>query len=118
MVHLRGGFILTTIAVLAALSGAARAEVKVTVERNQGEAANADFHFQTVPALSDTDAGQDATLEVVDGRADWGSDPRQLIDGIGPSDANDYGRTFHFGQTGARGRLRMDFGVARVVSAV
>ena len=86
----------------------ARAEVRIITERNVREAENAEFRFKTVPPLSDTDAAQDGTIEVLEGKADWGCEPKQLIDGAGPSAQDVPGRSFCFGQGTNGGRIRLD----------
>src|SRR6266568_4072332 len=96
----------------------ARAEVKVVVERNQREAATAEFRFANVPSISDTDAGQDATVEIIDGKADWGCDPRQLTDGGGPGHGDDTWRSFRFGQNTNAGRIRLDLGAVKPIAQV
>ena len=87
-------------------------------ERNQGETENVDFHFKEIPPLSDTDPAQDAAIEVIDGKPDSGSDPRQLIDGITQSGPYDAARAFRFGQGTSGGRIRMDFGAVRPISQI
>jgi hypothetical protein len=99
----------------------ARAEAKVTVERNKpagGKDSFSEFHFQNVPPLSDSDAGQDAAIEVIDGKADWGCDPKLLIDGGGPGNADDAWRCFRFGQNTNAGRVRMDLGAVKPITQV
>jgi hypothetical protein len=98
-----------------------RAEAKVTIERNQpagGKDSFSEFQFPTVPPLSDSDAGQDAAIEVIDGKADWGCDPKQLIDGAGPGNAEDAWRCFRFGQNTNAGRIRMDLGSVKPITQV
>ena len=104
--------------ILLLLTATAHAEVKVLVERNTKDAENADFTFKTIPALSDTDAGQDATIEILDGKAEWGRDARQLIDGVGPTVADEMSRSFFFGQDTNGGRIRMDFGRIKPISRI
>ena len=92
--------------------------VKVAVERNVREEQNAEFRFKTVPALSDTDAAQDAAIEVIDGKPDTGCEARQLVDGTGPTVADEAGRTFNFGQNTNAGRIRIDLGVTKPISQI
>ncbi len=100
------------------LAATARAEIKVVVERNVKEAMNAEFTFPTISPLSDADAGQDATIEILDGKPGWGSDAKQLIDGVGPTTANEMLRMFCFGQNTDTGRIRMDLGAVKPVSRI
>jgi hypothetical protein len=100
------------------IAAASHAEVRVLVERNVRDMENPDFKFKTIPPISDTDAGQDATIEVVDGKPDWGCDPRQLIDGIGPGKADEMSRSFFFGKNTNGGRIHMDLAAIKPIAAV
>src|SRR5689334_15236461 len=106
------------IVILLLICPMASAEIKVTFERNQKGAATGEFRFANVPGLSDTDAGQEATIEVIDGKPDWGCDPKQLIDGGGPANPDDAWRSFRFGQNTNSGRIRIDLGSAKAIALV
>src|SRR5206468_2569508 len=106
----------TTIFAMLLIPFLARAEVRVVVDRNQKDAATAEFRFQTVPPLSDADAGQDAAIEVIDGKPDWGCDPTLLIDGGGPGNPDDSWRSFRFGQNTTAGRVRLDLGTVKPIA--
>jgi hypothetical protein len=104
--------------ILLLLAPVASAKIRVTVERNQKDAATGEFRFQKVPGLSDADAGQEAAIEVIDGKPDWGCDPKQLIDGGGPANPDDAWRSFRFGQNTNSGRIRIDLGSAKAIAQV
>lgn len=100
------------------LAASGRAEIKILVERNTKETQNADFSFKTIPALSDTDAGQDATIEILDGKPEWNGDAKQLIDGVGPTTSDEMARSFFFGQGTNSGRIRMDLGAIKPIARI
>jgi len=90
---------------------AARAEVKVVIERNRDADATAGFKFKNVPAPVRNDAASKATFTLVDGlRDDEGGNLKVLHDGKVPSEENQPGRNFFFDQGEDGGRLAIDLG--------
>lgn len=99
------------------LSGlAAQAEPTVTIDHNGTDAAEADFHFKTVPAPRRS-AAIGATVSVVDGEPDpAGASPGVLHNGEMPSDEDQPRANFYFGGTG--GRVLFDLGKVLPVKEV
>jgi hypothetical protein len=98
---------------------AARAEVRVAWERNQGDAAAGKFKFKSVPSPSRTDAAGRAKFAIVDGRRDFnGSGTRALHDGRLPADEDQPGANFFFAASTRGGRLLVDLGEPRKIRQV
>ena len=87
----------------------ARAEVKVTVDRNvEG---TPEFKFKNVPGPLKNDAAANGKFTIVDGQSDAnGSSLRALNDGRLPEEADDPGANFFFQAGTEGGRLRLDLG--------
>lgn len=87
----------------------ARAEVKVTFERNiEG---TAEFKFKNVPSPIKNDATAKAKFTVVDGASDSnGSSLRALNNGRLPQEEDDPEENFFFQQGSEGGRLKLDLG--------
>src|ERR1700756_4427169 len=63
------------------------AEIKVTIDHNEGDQAGAAFKFKNVPSPSKTDAGTKARFSLADGEADGnGGGLSQLNDGNLPGE--------------------------------
>ena len=88
-----------------------RAEVQVVWERVEPAAATANFQFQKIPAPSQSDAGTNARIQVVDGREDpLSGDLDVLHDGQLPADQDFPDGNYYFEAATAGGRLTMDLG--------
>ena len=99
--------------------GLARAGVRVVWERNQGDAATAEFKFKSVPSPSATDAANGAKLSILDGRPDVnGLGVAVLRDGRLPANLDDPGENFSFAAGTPGGRLMIDLGKATKVARV
>ena len=98
-------------AVLIASASLAVAEIKVVIERNNGDASAAAFQFQSVPRPSKNDAASRATFRVIDGERDAnGGDLAQLHDGRLPREADQPSENFFFRQGADGGRVQVDLG--------
>ena len=97
---------------LALLSGtAARAEVKVTTERNTGDDATSDFKFKKIPGPVKDDAASKAKFAIVDGNKDENAgDLSVMHDGKLPTEEDQPDRSFFFAQSEDGGRLSIDLG--------
>lgn len=94
-------------------------DAQVTVDRNEGAAANAGFKFRTVPSPLKNDAGAKATFSIVDGENDRnGSNIRRLNDGRLPEEDDSPTDNFFFNQGTAGGRIAADLGNAIEVKEV
>jgi len=97
-------------------TAAAPAAVETVVNHRTGREATAEFRFEKVPPPSRTDAANDATVEVLSGRADPnGAGPAVLKDGRGQAAPDEPGASFFFGAGTDGGRLRVDLGKAVTV---
>lgn len=95
----------------ALLAGTTTAQdVSVVVERNASLAASTDYKFATVPAISESDAGNLATAKLVRGSSDTnGGSVRTLFDGRGSENQDDPKNNFFLaGTDGAQ--LLIDLG--------
>jgi hypothetical protein len=82
------------------------ADAVITVERNDGDTATADYRFSTIPSPSKTDAASAAKVGVLVGQVDANSGrSRRLIDGVGASGKDDPTSNFFF-QAGRLSRPR------------
>ncbi len=87
------------------------AEIRVVVERIPPDDAEADFHFTTVPAPSERDAGTGAQFKILDGEADANSRGlAALHDGRLPRGEDEPGSNFFFRPGTDGGRLLLDLG--------
>src|SRR4051794_30569932 len=97
----------------------APAEVKVIVERNQGEQATPEFKFKTVPAPAKDDAGSKAEFSIIDGQQDEnGGGVGVLNDGKLPTEEDQPATNFFFNAGTEGGRLRIDLGSAVAVRQI
>jgi hypothetical protein len=99
-----------TAAALVLLAGlTARAEVRVTVERNvEG---TPEFKFRNVPSPLKNDAAAKARFTIVEGQSDAnGSSLRALNNGRLPEEGDDPGSNFFFQAGTAGGRVQADLG--------
>src|SRR5579862_7226383 len=101
--------IVVGVVVLSLAGVAARAEVKVTIERNQE--ATSEFEFKTIPAPLKNDLGAKAKFAIVDGVSDpnAGGLPA-LNDGRLPDEGDQPARNFFFNAGDDGGRVQLDLG--------
>jgi hypothetical protein len=93
------------------LSSSVRAEVKVTVERNEGEKATPDFKFKEVPSPAAANAATSAKFTLVDGDKDGNSgDMDVLHDGKLPGTEDEPSTNFFFADDSEGGRIGIDLG--------
>lgn len=91
--------------------------VEVVTERAEADAAPA-FRFKTIPAPSETDAANAATLTVLDGRRDGNAGRLGVLrDGRLPDDSDQPHANFFFGGS-LGGRLLSDLGEARPIHRI
>jgi hypothetical protein len=103
--------LILTLAVVLAGGLAARAEVKVTVERNDNNAATPAFKLKNIPALSATNAATTAKFSIVDGEVDPASGGlSRLNDGKLPDEEDQPDDNFFFNAGTPGGRLQADLG--------
>ena len=99
------------IVLLCALSFAAQAQPKITIDRNTGATATGDFKFKRVPSPVRADAAGKARVSIVDGEPDPNSaDVSALVDGVLPNSEDQPRRNFFFNAGSGGGRLRIDLG--------
>jgi hypothetical protein len=92
---------------------AAFAEVKATVERNQGEAATPAFKFKKVPSPAKENAARKAKFKIIDGTNDeLGGGLEQVNDGKLPTEEDEPAANFFFAQNTDGGRILIDLGRA------
>ena len=97
----------TALVLVAAVS--ARAEIKVTADRNAEGTPK--FKFEHVPLPSKTDAAAKAKFTIVDGEQDEnGGSVEKLNDGGVPSEADEPAQNFFFNAGTEGGRLVVDLG--------
>lgn len=85
------------------------AAVTVTVERNDGDKADASFKFKTVPPPAKTDSGAKAVFSIVGGQADRNSGGiGRLNDGAMPTEEDSPEDNFFFQQGTDGGRIAVD----------
>jgi hypothetical protein len=90
---------------------AARADVTITVARNDLHHATAEFKFDTVPSPSKDDAAARGKFTIVDGEQDENSGGLEALnDGLLPNQPDQPDANFFF--TGNGGRLLLDLGSA------
>jgi len=90
---------------------AARAEISIVTERNQGDAATAAFNFKKVPAPTKNDAAAQAKFTLVDGTRDRnGGNVDRLHDGRVASSEDQPSACFFFAQGSDGGRFAVDLG--------
>jgi hypothetical protein len=98
---------------------AIRAEVKVTVEHNEGDKATADFKFKDIPVPSKDDAATNAKFSIIDGERDPnGGDLDKLNDGKLPTDEDQPEENFFFNAGTEGGRIGIDLGKVIAVKQV
>ena len=96
-----------------------RAEVKVVVDRNQGDDATPAFKFEHVPPPAKNDAASKAKFTIVDGSRDTnGGDVDVLNDGKLPENTDDPPNNFFFDTDTEKGRLAVDLGSAIEIKQV
>jgi len=99
------------ILVLLSLAVTGQPQAKVTIDRNTGKAATAEFKFKHVPSPARDDAATKAKLMMVDAEADPNSaDISALTDGILPTSDDQPRKNFFLRAGSGGGRLRMDLG--------
>lgn len=92
-------------------SEVARGEVQVTVEVRPTNDARPTFKFDSLPAPSDSDAGNLAKITLLDGRRDRNAQPlTSLVDGELAAHQDDPQKCFFF--SGDGGRVMLDLGRA------
>jgi hypothetical protein len=102
-----------------AFSPPARAQVKITIDRNAGNSATTDFKFATVPSPSANDNATRAHVTLIDGVIDSNSAGlAALTDGVLPTHEDQPESNFFFEAGTAGGRIRIDLGRAMDVSEV
>src|SRR2546421_3161752 len=93
--------------------------VAVTIEKLTGQAATRAFAFQTIPTISQDDAGQGATFTIVDGRkANFGGEVTIFNDGLGPRHERDERLMLCFDPGSIEGRICADLGKTIEVEAI
>ena len=89
----------------------ARAEVKVTVDHNEGDKATSDFKFKTVPTPDKTSLASKAKFTVVDGeKAGASAELDALNDGKLPDQEDQPDANFFFEDDTEGGRIAIDLG--------
>ncbi len=97
--------------VLFLTSAMVQAEIKTTVERNQGDAATPEFKFKKVPTPTTENAARKAKVTIVDGtNDDNGGGPQQVNNGKLPKEQDEPEANFFFDQSTPGGRLALDLG--------
>lgn len=87
------------------------AEVKVAVDRNDGDKATPDFKFDHVPSPAKNNVASKAKFTIVDGTRDEnGGDVDVLNDGQLPANSDDPQSNFFFSTDTDTGRLGVDLG--------
>ena len=112
---------LASVALASAASAAvATAEVKVTVDRNAGDKATADFKFDHVPSPAKAGTAAKATVTVVDGEKDEaaGHEASALTTAAVPGAEDEPDNNFFFAAGTDGGRLQIDLGKSTPVTAV
>ena len=110
---------LAGVCLLLLAASAARAEVQVIVDRNDGASASPAFKFKNVPSPLTNDAAAKATFTIVDGENDGnGGNIRRLNDGRLPEEDDQPGQNFFFAQGSDGGRLGVDMGSAIEIKQV
>lgn len=103
-------FCASTMGCVALFSPVVRGETRIQIESNSRQEAKRDFSFKQIPAASKSDAGNFATLRVVDGRPDRNSAKSNVLtDGKLPGGEDAPDANFFFAD-GSRGRILFDFG--------
>ncbi len=98
-------------ATLLLLGTIGRADVKVTVERNEGEKATPDFKFKEIPSPTAPNAATSAKFSMVDGDKDGGAaDLDALHDGKLPSEEDEPATNFFFSAGSEGGSIVIDLG--------
>lgn len=99
------------IAIVLLLVRFSSAEVKVVVDRNEGDKATPEFKFDHVPPPSKTDAATKAKFTLIDGGRDQnGGDLDVLNDGQVPGNSDDPASNFFFDTDTDTGRIGVDLG--------
>jgi hypothetical protein len=100
-------------------ASAARGEIKVVSEHNDGGRANSEFKFRSVPSPSKDDAAAKAKFIIVAGTRDpAGADLDKLTDGKLPTEADQPSENFYFDVATSGGRLQADLGSAIAIKQV
>jgi hypothetical protein len=90
---------------------AARGEIKVVVEYNNGGRDTGEFKFRNIPSPSKEDAATRAKFTIIAGTRDpAGADLDKLNDGRLPTEVDQPAENFHFNVATAGGRLQVDHG--------
>ena len=93
------------------LGNSLRADVKATVERNEGEKATPDFKFKEIPSPSVANAATSAKFTLVDGDKDGNSaDMDVLHDGKLPGTEDEPSTNFFLADDSEGGRIGIDLG--------
>jgi len=107
---LRNQLIFTFAAVLTVVAQAP-AQIKVTIERNTGRDATAEFKFKSVPAPAKDAAANRAAVRLELGERDSaGADVSVLTDGSLPQEEDQPAANFFFNAGSYGGRILFDFG--------
>lgn len=107
---IRGLFVVGLVLLLARVSPG---EVKVVVDRNEGDDATPAFKFAHVPKPAKDDAAAKAKFTLIDGARDPnGGDLDQLNDGELPTESDQPATNFFFDTETDTGRLGIDLGSA------
>lgn len=100
-------------------AGVSLADVKVVVDRNEGDAAGAAFKFKSAPSPVAANAATGAKFTIVDGRRDTNGGPITVLnDGKLPGEADEPAANFFFAQGAAGGRIAADLGKLVAVKEV
>jgi hypothetical protein len=87
------------------------AEIKVDFARNEGDQATPAFKFKNVPSPVKSNAATKAKFTIIDGQRDQsGAEIAVLNDGKLPTEADEPGSNFFFGQNEKGGRVSVDLG--------
>jgi hypothetical protein len=93
------------------LAVSASSQVTISVDRNTGSQANANFKFEHVPSPAKDDHGSKAKVSLIVGQSDRaGAGLRALTDGLLPGSEDDPANNFFFNADTDGGRILMDLG--------
>jgi len=102
-----------------ALAAAARADVRLTVDRNLGPAATPAYKFKRVPSPSGDDAATHAVLALIAGRIDGNSTGLlTMTDGRLAGNEDEPASNLFFAAGTWGGRIRMDLGAMTLIAQI